>query len=117
QVLINLISNAIKFSSDGDAVRVEANIDADGLRIAVIDQGIGIAEDDIPKALEPFTQIDGTLSRSHEGTGLGLPLAKHLAELHGGTLTIESTPGQGTTVNVDLPAACLVARRARIHAV
>ena len=117
QVLINLISNAIKFSSDGDAVRVEANIHADGLRIAVIDQGIGIAADDIPKALEPFTQIDGTLSRSHEGTGLGLPLAKHLAELHGGSLTIESTPGQGTTVNVDLPADCLVARRARIHAV
>jgi PAS domain S-box-containing protein len=109
QILINLVSNAVKFSNDRGRVRVEATVRAEGLRIAVIDHGIGIAEHDIPKALAPFTQIDGTLSRAHEGTGLGLPLAKHLTELHGGILTIESTPGVGTTVYVDLPATRLIA--------
>ena len=80
------------------------------MRIAVVDKGIGIAEHDIPKALTPFTQVDGSLSRTHEGTGLGLPLAKHLTELHGGTLTIESQPGAGTTVYVDLPLTRIVGR-------
>jgi PAS domain S-box-containing protein len=110
QILINLISNAVKFSEDRSTVRVEALVRAEGLRIAVIDKGIGIAADDIPKALAPFTQIDGTLSRAHEGTGLGLPLAKHLTELHGGELTIESEPGVGTTVYVDLPVSRLTPR-------
>ncbi len=117
QVLINLVSNAVKFSNDGSVVRVEASVQPGGLRIAVIDSGIGIAEEDIPKALAPFTQIDGTLSRSHEGTGLGLPLAKHLSELHGGTLTIRSEPGRGTTVEVDLPATCLIANRTQSQAI
>ncbi|MCE9650550.1 MAG: PAS domain S-box protein [Parvibaculum sp.] len=108
QVLINLISNAVKFSNDRGTVRIEATVRAEGLRIAVIDHGIGIAEEDIPKALAPFTQVDGTLSRTHEGTGLGLPLAKHLTELHDGELTIVSVPGEGTTVYVDLPASRLV---------
>ncbi|MGB3811487.1 MAG: ATP-binding protein [Parvibaculum sp.] len=118
QVLINLISNAVKFSSDRSTVRIEAHVRAEGLRIAVVDTGIGIAEDDIPKALAPFTQIDGTLSRTHEGTGLGLPLAKHLTELHGGALTIKSAPGEGTTVYVDLPLSRLIlAARHQIHAV
>jgi len=112
QILINLISNAVKFSADGSTVRVEATVQPGRLRIAVIDRGIGIAEADIPKALAPFTQVDGTLSRTHEGTGLGLPLAKHLTELHGGMLMIESAPGEGTTVYVDLPASRLVSYQA-----
>ncbi|MES1990272.1 MAG: PAS domain-containing sensor histidine kinase [Pseudomonadota bacterium] len=111
QILINLVSNAVKFSNDGSTVCVEASVSNQGLRIAVIDQGIGIAEDDIPKALSPFTQIDGTLSRTHEGTGLGLPLAKHMTELHGGCLTIVSTVGKGTTVYVDLPASRLTSAK------
>ena len=78
------------------------------MRIAVEDNGIGIAPDDIPRALTPFTQIDGSLSRAHEGTGLGLPLAKHLTELHGGTLSIESVVDEGTSVYVDLPASRIV---------
>jgi PAS domain S-box-containing protein len=114
QVLINLISNAVKFSNDGSVVRIEATVGPKGLRIAVIDRGIGIAEEDIPKALAPFTQIDGTLSRTHEGTGLGLPLAKHMTELHGGTLTIESKLREGTTVYVDLPASRII-RRSQIQ--
>lgn len=108
QILINLVSNAVKFSNDRGTVCIEATASGEGLRIAVIDSGIGIAEHDIPKALAPFTQVDGTLSRTHEGTGLGLPLAKHMTELHGGTLSIVSRPGHGTTVFVDLPASCLV---------
>jgi signal transduction histidine kinase len=63
-----------------------------------------MAAEDIPRALQPFGQIDNSLARSHGGTGLGLPLAKRLAELHGGTLTIESQLGEGTTATVTLPA-------------
>ncbi|MGV8996425.1 MAG: PAS domain-containing sensor histidine kinase [Parvibaculaceae bacterium] len=117
QILINLVSNAVKFSNDCGVVRVEAAISGDGLRIAVIDQGIGIAEGDIPKALSPFTQLDGTLSRTHEGTGLGLPLAKHMTELHGGRLTIESVFGEGTTVFVDLPSSRLISAQPNIFAI
>lgn len=112
QVLINLVSNAVKFSPEGSAVRIETQVCAESLRIAIIDKGIGIAENDIPKALTPFTQVDGSLSRAHEGTGLGLPLAKHLTELHGGTLTIESAVGVGTTVIVNLPLSRIVGRDA-----
>jgi signal transduction histidine kinase len=103
QVLINLVSNAVKFSPDGSLVRIEAHVRPDCLRISVIDEGVGMAPEDIPRALTPFTQLDGSLSRAHEGTGLGLPLAKHLAELHGGKLRIESQVGAGTAVHVDLP--------------
>lgn len=112
QVLINLVSNAVKFSPDGSLVSVGAHITSDGLRIAVTDRGVGIASEDIPRALTPFTQLDGSLSRTHEGTGLGLPLAKHLTELHGGNLFIESVVGEGTTVYVDLPLSRVVERDA-----
>lgn len=110
QILINLVSNAVKFSPDGSAISISGQLTAKYLRISVTDQGAGIAEDDIPRALTPFTQLDGSLSRQHEGTGLGLPLAKHLTELHGGTLSIESEPGKGTTVHVDLPLSRVVNR-------
>lgn len=117
QILINLVSNAVKFSNDCGTVSVDCKVGPQGLSIAVIDQGIGIAEDDIPKALSPFTQLDGTLSRTHEGTGLGLPLAKHMTELHGGTLRIESKPGEGTTVFVELPASRLIDMKPGLFAV
>lgn len=113
QVLINLVSNAVKFSPDGSLVSVSAHVTPKSLRIAVTDRGVGIAVEDIPRALTPFTQLDGSLSRTHEGTGLGLPLAKHLTELHGGTLSIESTVGAGTTVFVDLPVSRIVGRDAK----
>ena len=108
QVLINLVSNAVKFSPDGSLVVVEAQVTAHSLRISVADKGVGIAPEDIPRALTPFTQLDGSLSRTHEGTGLGLPLAKHLTELHDGSLSIESEVDAGTTVYVDLPLSRLV---------
>lgn len=103
QILINLLSNAVKFSREKTTVRVVVSETETSLRIAVIDQGIGMAPEDIPEALEPFRQIDGTLTRNYEGTGLGLPLARRLTELHGGELNIESARGDGTSVFVDLP--------------
>ncbi|GEO82728.1 PAS domain S-box protein [Pararhodospirillum oryzae] len=107
QVLINLIGNAIKFTPEKGFVRVWARPDplVQALLIDVSDTGIGMAPEDIPVALQPFGQVDGTLARRYEGTGLGLPLSKALVELHGGTLSLESQPGQGTTVRMSLPVA------------
>ena len=105
QVLLNLLSNAVKFTPEGGEVTVSAATNAKGFSMTVADTGIGIAPQDIPRALERFGQIDSTLSRKYEGTGLGLPLAKHLMELHGGSLTLESEVGVGTKVIVTLPAA------------
>jgi len=104
QILLNLLSNAIKFTPEGGEVRVSAERVGGGLAVSVTDTGIGIAAEDIPRALERFGQIDNSLARLHEGTGLGLPLSKRLTELHGGTLSLTSTVGFGTTVTVLLPA-------------
>jgi signal transduction histidine kinase len=105
QILLNLLSNAVKFTPEQGEVALSIAKDADGIRLYVSDTGIGMAEDKIPKAFELFGQIDHALSRKYEGTGLGLPLARRLAELHGGTLTLESKLGRGTTAIVFLPAA------------
>ena len=106
QILINLLSNAIKFTPEGGRVTLAASARKDGgVRIDVVDTGIGMAEADIPTALKPFGQIDSKLSRRFEGTGLGLPISRHLAELHGATLSVASKPGSGTTVTLDFPAA------------
>ncbi len=104
QILVNLLSNAIKFTGPGETVilRIWCRTGS-GYVIQIADTGIGIALDDIPKALAPFQQIDGELSRKYEGTGLGLPLAKSLVELHGGSLDLQSRLGVGTTVTVRLP--------------
>ena len=110
QVFINLLSNAVKFTPDGGRVLVSSFRTKAGLAIAVSDTGIGMAPEEIPKALEPFGQIDSKISRNYEGTGLGLPLAKHLIELHGGTLTIKSEVNVGTTVTIVLPPERIVAR-------
>lgn len=105
QILINLLSNAVKFTHTGGTVTVTARFRPDiGYVMQCTDTGVGIAPDDIPKALARFQQIDGTLERQHEGTGLGLPLAKSLAALHGGSLNLTSELGVGTTVTVTLPA-------------
>jgi|GEM_PF-1629098 len=106
RVLINLVTNAVKFSETGTQVIVHCELTAQGdLTIAVKDRGIGMAPEDIPIALTPFRQIDHGLQRRYEGTGLGLPIAKQLVELHGGRLTIESALGQGTIVTMLLPRA------------
>jgi PAS domain S-box-containing protein len=106
QILINLISNAVKFTEAGGTITVGAVAGANGgVTIRVIDSGIGIAPEDLPKVFRPFEQVDNSLSRTHEGTGLGLPLTKSLVELHDGTLELESELGAGTTATVKLPAA------------
>jgi two-component system cell cycle sensor histidine kinase PleC len=104
RVLINLLANAVKFSEPGGAVIVRSEFDGQGrLAISVADQGIGMSPEEIPIALTPFRQVNSGLQRKYEGTGLGLPIAKQLVEMHGGTLTIASAVGAGTTVTVLLP--------------
>lgn len=104
QILVNLLSNAIKFTDPGGTVTLRIWCrTGSGYVFQVADTGIGIALDDIPKALTPFQQVDGELSRKYEGTGLGLPLTKALIELHGGSLDLQSRLGVGTTVTVRLP--------------
>ena len=105
QILLNLLSNAVKFTPPGGNIEVSAAVDLSGdLVLAVRDSGVGIAEANIGVALAAFGQIEGSFSRKHAGTGLGLPLSRAMAELHGGALSIESTVGCGTTVRVRLPA-------------
>jgi signal transduction histidine kinase len=114
QILLNLLSNAVKFTPAGGKITVTVSCRAHNVCIVVSDTGIGMDASDIPKALEPFGQIDSSISRKYQGTGLGLPLCKLLAELHGGDLSIESALGRGTTVTVVLPMA--VERRAPLLA-
>jgi len=117
QILLNLVSNAVKFTPEGGRVTVQAGRDGNGdLVLSVRDTGIGIAPEDIPKVMERFGQVDSHLSRKHEGTGLGLPLSRQLAKLHGGDLTLASVPDQGTTVTITLPAARLAAGPASVAA-
>ena len=105
QVLLNLLGNALKFTPAGGTVTLGLGRDDDGVWIKVADSGIGMNPCDIQRVLEPFVQVDDQASRRHAGTGLGLPLAKKFIELHGGTLTMDSAPGQGTTVTIRLSSA------------
>ena len=112
QVLINLGANAVKFMPSGGTVMITMDYDRSrGIWFRITDTGIGIKKSDIETALAPFGQIDSELAREYDGTGLGLPLAKSMLELHGGDLQIESQIGKGTTVTVFLPAARFKARK------
>jgi signal transduction histidine kinase len=112
QILLNLLANAVKFTPAHGSVTVRTRQDAQGFQIEVTDTGVGIAAEDIPKVMLPFGQVDSVISRRAEGVGLGLPVSKVLAELHGGRLTIESQLGQGTTVALMLPASRVCAVQA-----
>ena len=104
QMLVNFLSNGIKFTPKGGNVAACARLEPDGaIAIAVVDTGIGMAQDDIPQALSPFRQLEGSHSRKHEGTGLGLSLTKAMLELHEGTLLVDSKIGAGTTVTAHFP--------------
>jgi signal transduction histidine kinase len=106
QILLNLLANAVKFTPSGGEVRVTASVRPNGeLAIAVADTGIGMRPDDVAVALQPFQQLEGSLSRRYAGAGLGLPLAKTLVERHGGTLAVRTAPGRGTAIEVVMPAA------------
>jgi len=111
QVLINLLSNAVKFTPSGGRVSVIASAEANGdVVIRVKDSGIGMRASDIEKAFEPFVQLDQPSPRGDTGTGLGLAICKTLVEAHGGTLTLESELGFGTTATIRLPKARTVSQ-------
>ena len=106
QMMTNLIANAIKFTPSHGMITISADFSAeDGHIVRVSDTGIGIASDDIARILAPFEQVDSSLSRKYEGTGLGLPLTASFAKMHGGSLKISSMVGDGTTVEIRFPAA------------
>ena len=104
QVFFNLVSNAVKFTPAGGRIDISGHFDRDrGLSVTVADTGIGIAPEDLDRVLEPFVQVDSSLSRRHQGTGLGLPAVRGIMQLHGGTIALQSTLGHGTTATITFP--------------
>ena len=112
QIVLNLVSNAIKFTERGGKVTVSAGVEGSRLMLRVTDTGVGIAADDLKRIGDPFFQAGKTYQRRHEGTGLGLSIVKSLVGLHGGELTVQSKLDEGTTVTVALPLAFAPAPRA-----
>ncbi len=109
QILINLLSNAIKFTPEDGLVTLTAGLtDSGELKIDIADTGIGMSEDGIRTALRKFGQVDGSMTRDQEGSGLGLPLTEGLIAAHGGSMAIKSAPGEGTTVTIIFPADRLI---------
>ena len=105
QILLNLLSNAAKFTPAGGRVTLSVMAEAGTVFFQVEDTGIGMPGDAVPRAFEPFTQLDDRLARRYGGSGIGLHLSRVLAEAHGGALALESRPGQGTIARLSLPAA------------
>jgi signal transduction histidine kinase len=103
QILLNLLSNSVKFTPRGGSVTVAASAAGEEIAISVADTGIGMRPEDIPQALQPFRQVENPFSRQNDGVGLGLPLAKTLTELHGGRLEIVSALRRGTVVTLHFP--------------
>jgi signal transduction histidine kinase len=112
QILLNLLANALKFTKRDGRVVVELALVGDELELSVSDTGIGIAPQDQKRVFEPFVQAESELNRRYEGTGLGLPLVKSLAEQHGGRIRLVSALGEGTRVSVIFPAERLLAPEA-----
>jgi PAS domain S-box-containing protein len=105
QILLNLLSNSIKFTPSGGRIMVGARLEPNGeFALVVSDTGVGMTADGIEIVLQPFGQIESAHTRTHNGTGLGLPISKSLAEIHGGSMTVESTVGEGTEITVRFPA-------------
>jgi signal transduction histidine kinase len=103
QIILNLLSNAIKFTPEGSVTLTLSFDNLNGLIITIRDTGVGMSPAEVRKALEPFGQVESALTRNHDGTGLGLPIAMHLVALHGGDLSLVSEPGRGTSVVITLP--------------
>ena len=116
QIVVNLLSNAVKFTVSGGRIEIILGLETGGdLLIAIRDTGIGIPPAQLEKVLEPFEQVEDYLTRENEGTGLGLPIAKSLVELHGGKLVLSGDLGMGTTATLRLPGDrvhCLVSSAA-----
>ena len=102
-MVLNLVSNAIKFTDAGGTITVKMQMRRDEVRVAVIDTGVGIPAEHLPRLARPFEQVSDTKDRNTQGTGLGLALTKSFAEMHGGRLTIASELGKGTDVSFFLP--------------
>jgi len=115
QVFTNLISNALKFTRDGGTVEVSAEARGDIVLATVRDTGVGMTPEEVSVALTPFGQVDAGHARWREGTGLGLPIARALVQLHGGALSIRSKKGEGTTVEVRFPILVEDARDGASH--
>ncbi len=113
QILLNILSNALKFTPAGGRITVtlKSEPEKDAYRIIIADTGIGMTAENITKALTPFGQVESSLSRKYDGTGLGLPLSRSLIELHGGRLNIESEPEKGTEVTLHFPGNRIVQRK------
>jgi signal transduction histidine kinase len=103
QIMLNLLSNAVKFTPEGGRVSVAAKANGEAIEISVADTGIGIAPEDQEAVFEEFKQVGRDYTRKAEGTGLGLALTKRFVELHGGTISLTSTPGKGSTFTFTLP--------------
>lgn len=111
QILLNLLSNAVKFTPEKGEVSVSSHLNDNGsIAITISDNGIGMDEDETIKAMSAFGQVDSSLSRKHEGSGLGLPLSKGLVEMHDGTMEIKSEKGRGTLITVTFPKERVVTR-------
>ncbi|MGI9409140.1 MAG: sensor histidine kinase [Hyphomicrobiaceae bacterium] len=109
QAIHNILSNAVKFTPDSGSVEVRtARMQGDGICVHIKDTGVGMTQEELDIALMPFGQVDGTRSRWREGTGLGLPIARALVELHGGEIVILSAKGSGTEVIIKLPSRNIV---------
>jgi signal transduction histidine kinase len=103
RIMLNLISNAVKFTDKGDLISVVVLDQGDNVQISVKDTGVGIPEDKLQVIFERFRQADNSLSRDHEGSGIGLSLVKALVEMHGGTIKVKSSLGQGSEFIIKLP--------------
>jgi signal transduction histidine kinase len=103
QIVTNLVANAVKFTPAGGRVDVSVGRDGSGLVLEVRDTGIGIAMQDVGRVFEPFVQADGGMNKRHQGTGLGLAITRRLVELHGGTISVKSAPGEGSVFTVRFP--------------
>ena len=114
QILVNLLSNGVKYTPQGGTVRITARAPGSGIEITVSDTGTGISKSDLERLGRPFEQVENAETRAKEGTGLGLALVKSLAQLHGGAAVIDSVLGEGTTVTVRLPYAAVDAKGERI---
>ena len=118
QIVLNLVSNAVKFTPRGGKVEISVQADArEGIALAVRDTGIGIPADNIERVMRPFEQVETSYARSHGGTGLGLPYSAKLAEMHDGSIRLESVLHQGTTATFWLPPPRLVSVRTALRAV
>jgi signal transduction histidine kinase len=113
QILMNLMSNAIKFTPENGSITLSSDYDGKDLRFSITDTGVGIDEIDIPKALSPFGQVDNTLARSNVGTGLGLTLVDSLIRLHDGSLELISQKGFGTTITLTIPEKRVAAKKGK----